>query len=292
MGPLPSPITGTLTWDLGVSPSTSPISEVVPGSAAPGDLLTVAAQVSSPISQNRRYLWELDLTIPAGPTLTATGVYYGVTQDQSPYGAGWTLSVSDQLFPIGSTMLWNQPAGELRVYGTGEARFYQDQGGGNYLSPAGDNGTLMAVAGGYSYSGPDGQTWSFNAAGLQTGWASGDGLAHRTYSYDGQNRLTLAVASDGTPSTFSYAGSPALLSTIQVANQGATHRTTTLTHTGAAGTDLGLITNPDTGAHTLSYTGGPHLLTGEAFGLLQNGWAYCQHACETGSPALLVVGVG
>jgi hypothetical protein len=77
----------------------------------------------------------------------------------------------------------NLPAGELRLYGTGEYRFYASQGGGAYQSPAGDNGTLTFSGTAYTYTTPDGQTWTFNSSGQETSWASADGNQTLQFSY-------------------------------------------------------------------------------------------------------------
>src|SRR6266705_2106521 len=86
----------------------------------------------------------------------------------------------DQLYSIAAD--GNGPAGVLRAYGSGGWRFYQDSGGGSYQSPPGDNGTLAAAGGAWTYSG---------------------------------NALATMTAVDGAVSTFSYTGG--LLSGISTA---------------------------------------------------------------------------
>jgi YD repeat-containing protein len=270
---LPGTISGTLTWDTTGANAASTFSYSTTGFYQ-GDVLIVAAQVPSAGSATGRYLWRLDVSTPAGRQ-TVTGAAFVVAQDASPFGAGWTLSTVDRLIDIAAQGAF--PAGKLRVYGTGESRFYASNGMGGYTSPANDAGTLTVATVGitttYTYTSIDQQTWTFNGNGYQTRWASEDGNQTLLYRYDGSNRLMGATAIDGAPATFAY-GTYTLLQTIQAVNG----QTTTLAYSGTA---LTQITNPDGGLHTLSYDGNKHL-TGETWTstanptvvLLQNEWFY------------------
>jgi YD repeat-containing protein len=254
---LPFSLTVQLTWD-GVAQSSQSLS--LPSGAAAGSVLTVGLQAPA-VSSTGRHSWSLSVTPFGGSALTASGVTYVGVQTGSAFGAGWTFSNTDQLVSIAAD--GNGPAGMLRLYGTGEWRFYASAGGGSYTSPAGDNGTLSLSAGVYTYSTPDGQSWTFNSSGLQTAWTSADGHETLAYTYS-SGQLTGLTAIDGGLTTFTYSGG--LLQTIQTVN----NRVTTFAYTG---TDLTLVTNPDGGLHTFTYDGGHHL-TGDQLANVQHAWAY------------------
>jgi YD repeat-containing protein len=255
---LPGSVSAVLTFN-GTTAATVTYSTA--GLAA-GDTLTLAAQASSALTTTGRYAWSLLVMVPGQSNVTVTGIAYVVAQDSSPFGAGWTFSPVDHLYDIPAD--GNGPHVKLRAWGTGEWRTYTDAGGGAYTSMGGDNGTLSFSSNAYTYTTPDGQKWTFNSAGYQTGWASADGQEQLTFSYDNSNNLTGMTAIDGARTTFTY--SSGLVSAIATANG----RTTTPAY---SGTDLTQVTNPDTGLHTFSYDASHHL-TGETFANLQDEWAY------------------
>src|ERR1700722_8395725 len=176
-GSFPGTITGTLTWDLAGADTPQAVSFSTSGAHA-GDLLILSVEVSSSVTTSGRYAWRLDLTTPGG-VATVTGYSFVVAQDGSSLGAGWTFSGTDQLIDIPADTTDGLPAGQLRAFGTGEYRFYADNGSGGFFSPTGDNGTLSAATGGgtttYTYSTPDGQSLTFDNGGDETQWTSADG---------------------------------------------------------------------------------------------------------------------
>jgi RHS repeat-associated protein len=228
---------------------------------SPGDTFVLALQSPTTITTTGRYGWSVTVSVPGQTPQTVTGAAYVVAQDASPFGAGWTFSPVDTLVSIAADS--NGPAGVLRVFGTGEWRFYQSLGGGAFQSPAGDNGTLSQTGGTYTYSTPDGRTWTFNSSGQETSWASADGQQTLQFRY-ASGLLAGMTAIDGALSTFSYTGG--LLQTIQAVNS----RVTSFAYSGSS---LTQVTNPDGGLHTFAYDGN-NRLTGETFANLQNGWAY------------------
>jgi RHS repeat-associated protein len=254
---LPSSLSAQLTFN-GVTGATVTYST---SGKSPGDILTLAVQSPTTITSTGRYGWSLTVAVPGQTTQTLTGAAYVVAQDGSSFGSGWTFSPVDTLVSIAADA--NGPAGQLRVYGKGGYRFYQDLGGGAFQNPAGDNGTLSKTGNAYTYSTPDGQTWTFNSSGQETSWASADGQETMQFRYSG-NQLVGMTADDGALSTFSY--SVGLLQTIQTVN----NRVTTFAY---SGTNLTQITNPDGGVHTFAYDTN-HRVTSETFANLQNGWAY------------------
>jgi hypothetical protein len=166
---LPATIAASLTFN-GVAGATVTYSTT---GFAPGDVFTLSLQSATTISATGRYGYSVTVQ-PAGLSAqTVTGAAYVVAQDSSALGAGWTFSGIDQLISIPADA--NGPAGMLRVYGSGGYRFYQ--GTTTFTSPAGDNGTLTLSGATYTYSTPDGQTWTFVTSGTYTytsQWSSAD----------------------------------------------------------------------------------------------------------------------
>jgi RHS repeat-associated protein len=262
-GALPTSIGVQLTWD-GVLQSANPINFSTTG-LAPGDVLLASAQVASPVATTGRHSWSLRVVIPGQPDAVASGITYVVTQDASPFGAGWTFSPVDQLVSIAADS--NGPAGMLRIFGTGGWRFYASSGSGTFTSPAEDNGTL-AGTGPYTYTTPEGVVTTFDSSGRQTSIVSADG--HETLSFAWTNGLlTGMTAIDGAASTFTYTNG--LLSGISTVGP----RSWVIAHTGTA---LTQITDPDTsdaggGVRSFTYDSINHLLS-DTFGLLANRWTY------------------
>jgi RHS repeat-associated protein len=272
---LPSSITATLTWNLGGSQTVTAKTYNTTSSQSPGDVLTIG--VLAPIvTSTGRYPYSLQLSMNYSTpiTRTVTGAAYIVTQDNSPFGSGWTFAVGpkpgnpidsagtfllgsrglDQLVSIPVDNTNGYPAGMLRVFGKGgAAEFFQ--GTTTFTSPANDSGTLTLIGGTYTYSSPYGDTTVFNSSGQETSWTSADGQQALTFTYSGSNLSTMK-ASDGALTTFSYSG--ALVTTIKTVN----NRTTTLAY---SGTNLTQITDANGGVHTFSYDGG-HRDTAETSG--------------------------
>jgi RHS repeat-associated protein len=263
VGAVPSDISAVLTWN-GVTGTTLTYDfDNVYGDAA----VTIAAQVPTPVTTTGRYDWSLKVVGPGGdPCQTICGTAFVVAEDGSPFGAGWTFSNTSQLYSIAAD--GSNPAGILRVYGTGGYRFYTYNGSG-YTSPAGDNGTFSANGSGWEYSTPDGQTIQFNSNGMETSWTSADGHETLSYRYNGSNQLVGMTAIDGAVTTFSYGtvGTYTLLESISTVNG----RTTEFSHSTAP--DVTSVTNPDEGIMTFTYDSSNHL-TSEIFDNEQLSWAY------------------
>jgi RHS repeat-associated protein len=253
-----SNMTVQLTWD-----GTAQTAQSVSFSGfSPGDVINVASQVSTAVTGTGHHSWSEAVTIPGHGTTTLTGTAYVAAEDSSPFGAGWTFSPVDKLVSIPSDS--SGPAGMLRVYGTGEWRFFQ--GSGPYTSPAGDNGTLVKnMDGSFTYTTPDGRKDQFNSSGLLTSRVSADGQETLSFSYSGTT-LTSMTAIDGAVTTFSYDGNNRVTAIATVQS-----RTTTLAFDSSG--NLTQITNADAGLHTFAYDSG-HRVTAETFGDLDNGWAY------------------
>src|SRR5262249_11838917 len=179
----------------------------------PGDVLTVAAQVDSAhaVTTSGAYSYSLHVWSTGFFDDTFTGYTFVDAQNSSPFGPGWTFSPVDQLVNLPAS--GSIPAGQLRLYGTGGWRFYQDLGGGAFLSPPGDNGTLTKnlSTGVFTYYTPEGLQYLFNSSGQMTSQVSADGQEVLSFGYTG-SLVSSMTAIDGAASTFSY--SSGLLSSI------------------------------------------------------------------------------
>jgi RHS repeat-associated protein len=262
-------LTATLTWN-GGTPQTG--QGFATSGLASGDLALVGQQVSTAVSTTGRYVYSLQMNL-ATPAVsrTVTGVAYVVAEDNSPFGAGWTLAGVDKLVSVTATLTY--AAGMLREYGSGGYGFYADNGAGGYTSPAGDNGTLSkATAGGvttYTYSRPDGSTQTFDSNGYEVKATSADGFAAITYTYTSGN-LTGIATPDGALTTLTLASGK--VTTIATGS-----RSVLLTQTGS---DLTTIQNADGALQTLAYDGNHHL-TDDRLSVLRGTYAYSS-GVETG----------
>ncbi|MFO0852423.1 MAG: RHS repeat-associated core domain-containing protein [Gemmataceae bacterium] len=183
--------------------------------AGDGKSATLGVRADQPVVGTGRHRWDIKLTVdnpaPAvDPTYNETGYEFVEDLTDSPLGSGWSFSATDRLYDIPAA--GGQPAGQLRVWGTGSWRFYKDAGGGTFTRPDGDHGTLTRSGGGFQYVTPDGDRRVFNAGGLQTSWASYDGTQQLAYRYadaDGDGAvddLVGTTAIDGAVATCTYTG--------------------------------------------------------------------------------------
>jgi RHS repeat-associated protein len=263
---LPPSVVAALTWD-GVVVATTTYATT---GRAPGDLLSVALQPPTGVTGVGRHLWSvtvtLDYTAAPDVVLTTSGQTFVAAQDDSPYGAGWTFSNVDRLYPVAAA--GGFPAGVLRTFGAGGWAFYAAAGGGAYASPPGDAGALAAAGGGWVYTEPNGNSRTFDAAGLQTAWTGVREAETFTYAYtdgdgDGQaDDVRTVTGPDGVVGTFTYAANK-----LQSVASGPL--VTTLAHAGA---NLSTATDPAGGVHTFTYAGAK--LTGSQLGPVSRAWAY------------------
>jgi YD repeat-containing protein len=265
---LPATMDVDLYWD-NVSQGT--VSYDLVDNYAPGDQVPISAQVTSPQATGL-YTYTLDVTFP-GSSVTVTpisGAAIVVSENSSPFGAGWSFSPLNQLFTISTTSSFDPYGGILRVFGNGTGSFYQETVTGTYDSPAGDFGTLSAISGGsggYDYVAPDGEKTVFNSSGLETGWTSADGFESIAAGYS-SGKLSTFTAIDSTPTTIGYSSGVVTIVTDS--------RTVTLTLSSG---DLTQITDPD--SRVESYTYSSDLMTEDQLGDNANpddniytSWAY------------------
>jgi RHS repeat-associated protein len=256
-GSLPSSITATLTIN---GTAQTPVSFSTSG-FSPGDSMVLAVQSTSTLSSTSRYDWALSISIPGHGTLSASGYSFGVVENNSPFGAGWTFSNLNQLIPIAAS--GSDPAGQLWVYGDGTWRFFQGTSG-TLTSPADDQGSLVLNTGGsFTYTATDNSKVDFNSSGQQTDYLSPDALTSMTYGYNGSGQVTGLTALDGAVTTFTYASG--VCSTIA----GPGSRTWTMTM--SAG-DLTQIQDP--ASYSQEFTYASHRMTDATQGTLAKHWAY------------------
>jgi YD repeat-containing protein len=256
-GSLPSTITGTLTIN---GTAQSPVTFSTSG-FSPGDAMVLAVQSTSALSSTGRYDWGLSISIPGHGTLSASGYSFGVVENSSTFGAGWTFSTLNQLIPISASGA--DPAGELWVYGDGTWRFFQGTSG-TLTNPPDDQGSLVVNTGGsFTYTATDHSKIDFNASGQQTDFVSPDGLTSMNYTYNGSGQIATLTALDGAVATFTYA----IGSLYTISAPGSRIWTPTF-----SSGDLTQIQDP--AGYTQSFTYASHRMTDVTQGTLANHWAY------------------
>jgi RHS repeat-associated protein len=165
----------------------------------------MGVQVANPVTATGVYGWSatITITLQSGPpvVLTTSGYLPVVVRDASPYGAGWGIRTIDQLYPISAN--GPVPAGVLWVSGSGDARFYL-QNGTTYTSPE-DYGSLVAAGGGWQYTSTHGSVWTFNGSGLLTSVVHPSTLA-MNYVYTGGLLTTVNNNNDLSTATLTYDG--------------------------------------------------------------------------------------
>src|SRR5262249_32678888 len=131
-----------LTWNGG-----TPQSAVTFGTSghSASDTYTLAVQVASPVTTTGLYYWQLSVQVTPSVgnayTLFLSGTAAVVATDTAdPFGPGWSLAGLDRLLTV--TMPYGGPTGVLWEYGSGQTRFFQALGNGQFVSPLNDMGSL------------------------------------------------------------------------------------------------------------------------------------------------------
>jgi RHS repeat-associated protein len=223
----------------------------------------IAVRPDAPVALTGVYKWTLTVTaydvnnVQLAPAWTKTDVAQVVVHDRNPlappppephlpdqpnpFGAGWWLSDLWYLVTVDKGV--DGVGGMLMVYGTGESRYFQNNGGGEFDSPEEDFGTLSHDGAGYKYEDEFGEVREFDASGREGAVTDRNG---RTvyYAYTG-NRLTGITTPDCNFVGVTY-DNPAPLpgdpnaTEVQFAESGGR-----IVHLGISGGDLALITDPD-----------------------------------------------
>src|ERR1017187_9485916 len=198
LGSPPTMISLQLTWD---GSTQSPVYFSPYGATSP---LVMAVESSTAVAQTGRYDWRVDVTVTASGT-NYTGSFTGrssiVVQDSSvsgqkdPYGAGWGIAGGGRLVSVSDGIMY--------VYGTGESRFFANDGSGGYITPAGDFGTLVATTAGFTYTANGSIEEKFDANGMMVR-AKGVDNSTTTYAYDSDKHLTQVITDDGGTASLAY----------------------------------------------------------------------------------------
>jgi RHS repeat-associated protein len=258
---LPGSISYRLNWNGGTGSWTTTSA----GGLESGDTIQVGLSRAEATLPTGRYPWTIDVKMNYATPIerSVSGVAFLVREEASPFGRGWTLSLVDRLVNIAAS--GPHPAGQLRVYGTGGWDFYQDLGGGSFLSPAGNPGTLVRNGDNtFTYTSPTGDKVHFDTAGKQTSAVRADGAETVGFTFDGSNRVRTVTTPDGAVSTFSYGGA-GRLELIQTT----TNRRVTVTHDEDG--RLTEIQDPDQRRTTYGYDGKP---ISETVGARTRGFSY------------------
>jgi RHS repeat-associated protein len=249
--PVPAEIEVQLTFD-NVAQGWQTVD--LPAGYQPGQALNLTLQVNDPVTASGFDSWSVDVqfVMPGGVTFEAStsGTMAVVTEDGSPYGAGWGLSGVDRLYVDSSNndVLWVTGSGDSRVF----TATRNGDGTYSYSNPD-DFGTLVQNSNGtFTYTATNQTVEQFNADGLLTSVTNSDGLTW-TYTYDGQDRLTQVTSIDGGITTLQY-GDDGLLSSITEPGT----RSLSFTHDGAG--NLTQITDVDSTTRTFSYDDAHHLI--------------------------------
>jgi YD repeat-containing protein len=260
--PVPTTLQAQLTWNNG---SAQPWVTISTTGLSGGGTYWFALQVSSQVSSTGVYprKVEVQATLPnGGGTIdrTVTGIASVVATDNTgtvdPYGPGWSVAGLDSLVPVSAST--GVPAGVLFVYGTGGYGFFQSLGGGAYLSPVNDFGTLTSVGTNpvtYTYVSKDDVTYTFNGSGQLLTITDPHNLTV-TFAYSGSLLSTVAEP-DGGVGTFHYTNSR-LTSIDEPGGRTVTIRRTTA---GDGLSDMTGLTMPDGGLRTFGYDTAHRLLT-------------------------------
>jgi YD repeat-containing protein len=197
--------------------------------------------------------------------VSTSGTAVVVARDGSPYGAGWWIDGLDQLYAVTGGVLW--------VTGAGDSRFFTGAGGGTFISPAEDFGTLVQNGNGsYTYTAKDKTTYNFTSGGLLANITDTDGVAI-SYYYDGLNRLSQVQAPDGGLTTLSYDPSSGVLASVNEPGS----RSVVVQHDGSG--NLTFLTDAAGFTRTLGYDANHHATSNSwaplAAAFSYDGWFAC-----------------
>jgi YD repeat-containing protein len=229
-----------LTWN-GGSPQT--VTFTTNGGTA-GAVYDLAIQLNTAVTATGYYPFTVQLTATVPPSTTYVRTYAGYaavvvngsSSTTDPLGYGWSIAGVDALTSVTGGVLW--------VSGTNGARFFYSLGGGNYLSPPNDFGTLTQAGSTYTYTSKDHTVETFNSTGQLVSVTDRDGFTRNvTYS---SGRVATITEPDGGVGTFLY-DTNHLLQQIQEPGG----RTVTVTHDASG--NLTSLTNPDGSLRTFAY---------------------------------------
>ncbi len=253
---LSSPLPGLVTAQLTLNSTLVTTTTYNTTGLNPSDWIQIALQVNASGLSSGRYPWQISIY-----NGTATTSYSGnvdlINQNNSPFGAGWSLDNVEQLLSVTGGLILEEPGGSSLWFANGT--------GGGYVTPAGDFSSLVKNGdSSYTRTMPDGTKINFNPSGLQTSIVDRDGNT-TSFTYNTSNLLTSITDFNGQTTTLSY--SSGLLTSIE----DPALRTATLTYSGAqltsisdpasevwkyaynSSNDLTMLTDPRSNAATFSF---------------------------------------
>jgi RHS repeat-associated protein len=242
-GPVPVQLQVRLTWNGQQQPWVS----FGTNGHHPGDVYLLPVQVANPVANSGLYPWMVQIQAILPGNQVVSQVVAGtsavvVNGPASPFGAGWSLAGLNQLVPVNSGVLWVSG-------GTGGSRYFSALGGGSFLSPPNDFGTLVQYGNSYTYTAKDQARFLYDASGRLVQVVDPHNLA-ASFRYNG-NQLANVFEPDGGVTTFNYSLGH-VSSILEPGNR-------VLTFTYNAAGDLTGITAPDGNQRTFTYDSFHHL---------------------------------
>lgn len=242
-GPVPVQLQVRLTWNGQQQPWVS----FGTNGHRPGDVYLLPVQDATPVTSSGVYPWtvQVQATLPGGQVISQTmdGTSAVVVNGpDDPFGAGWSLAGLDHLVHVNGGVLW--VSGDA-----GGSRYFAALGGGSFLSPANDFGTLMQNGNSLTYTAKDQTRFLYDAAGRLVQVIDPHNLA-TSFQYQG-NRVTSIQEPDGGLTLFTYQRDQ--LTSITEPGE----RVLKFTHDSVG--DLTGITAADGSQRTFTYDAGHHL---------------------------------
>ncbi len=240
---VPSTVTATLT--LNGTAGTPVVYDTSTANA--GDVIQIALQANATSLATGRYSYSVAVDDPADPDDVYANSFSGsvdlLNNNASPFGAGWTLSGLERVWPVSG--------GDIVEYPGGTSFF---QGNGLTIETVNSPGEFTSftqnIGGTFTQTFPDGTLVNFNSSGYQTSVIDRNGNT-TTYGYNGSNQLTTITDPHGLVTTLAYTSG--LLSSITEPSGAVT----TFSHDGSG--NLTGITDADSAAWAYGYDGANRL---------------------------------
>jgi RHS repeat-associated protein len=235
---VPATVSAQLTFN-GVQGSTFYYST---SSLNPGDTMQIALQGDATGLSTGRYSYSVAVTANYGTPVTTTtsGSVDIINSSTSPFGAGWSLSQLERIWPVTGGVILEQPGGTSLWFANGQTS-------GTFVTPAGDFSTLSqnTQTNVYTRTMTDGTKIYFDSTGKQTSVVDRVGNTF-TDNWDGSNRLTSISDPNGLAVTLAYDGNNRVTTFTDPAS-----RVTSLSYDASG--RLTAVTDPDAAAWGYSY---------------------------------------
>jgi RHS repeat-associated protein len=235
---VPATVSAQLTFN-GVLGSTFYYST---SSLNPGDTMQIALQGDATGLSTGRYSYSVAVTANYGTPVTTTtsGSVDIINSSTSPFGAGWSLSQLERIWPVTGGAILEQPGGTSLWFANGQTS-------GTFVTPAGDFSTLTqnTQTNVYTRTMTDGTKIYFDSTGKQSSVVDRVGNTF-TDNWDGSNRLTSIGDPNGLAVTLAYDGNNRVTTFTDPAA-----RVTSLSYDGSGRPTA--VTDPDSAAWGYSY---------------------------------------